>query len=66
MSKKFVIFKDLSGFKVTEEENYIAMISDARKIYSCSEFDSVSEIKDYFKKYFGVPETDMIVKGEKE
>lgn len=59
---KMVIFKTLTGYKFTSEENYLAQIQDARAVTGCSEFDSAQDIIDYFVRYFKSNQSDFIVK----
>lgn len=49
----YIIYKDLSGYKMTTEANYNARIRDERKVSDFSAFNSASEIIDYCTKYFG-------------
>lgn len=57
----FIIYKDLSGYKMTEETNYNARIQNARKIKDFSAFDNPEEIKNYCIKYFDPEKQDTYI-----
>lgn len=58
---KLMIYRDLSGLKVTPEENYHALYRNERVVTDCSAFDSPKEIVDYYCKWFGSTPGDFIV-----
>ena len=57
-----VIYKDVSGYKVTGIDNYNARIMDANKVIDCSCFETPEQIIDYFCKYCGKSNAEFIVK----
>ena len=57
-----VIYKDVSGYKVTGIDNYNARIMDANKVIDCSGFGTPEQIIDYFCKYCGKSNNEFIVK----
>ena len=57
-----VIYKDVSGYKVTGIDNYNARIMDANKVTDCSDFETPEQIVDYFCKYFGKSSNEFVVK----
>ena len=59
---KFVIYKDLTGYKTTTIENYNARIQNARRVTTWTGFNSAREIIDYCVKYYGSSENDFIIK----
>ncbi len=56
-----VIYRECGRLKVTTEGNYNAIIRNARKVQDCGEFETPTEIIEYYCKYFGSNETDFIV-----
>ena len=58
---KMVIFKNLSGYAVTPEDNYNAYIRNERKVMDCSAFSSPEEIIEYYCKYFNSTPEDFII-----
>lgn len=58
---KTVIYKENGTYKTTNEENYNAVIRNARAIHTMEGFESAEEIKDYYIKYFKSTEEDFIV-----
>ena len=57
---KMVIFKQLGKFYCTELDNYNSRIKDKRKILDFSSFDTVEQIKEYWKKYIKNVEVEFI------
>ena len=49
----YIIFKDLKGYKMTDEANYNARIRNERKVSDWSAFSSAEEIIEYCVKYYG-------------
>lgn len=49
---KFVIYKNISGYCVTSQENYNARIQDTNLIQKCYDFKSANAIIEYYCKYF--------------
>ena len=58
---KMVIYKTVGGYCVTSEENYNAVIQNAREIHQMQDFDSAEEVIEYFCKYFGSKAEDFII-----
>lgn len=60
MSEKLIIYRELSGLKVTPESNYNARIRNERRVTDCSAFSNAEEVREYFCKYFGSKDEDFI------
>lgn len=60
-TEKTVIYKKLGTFYTTPESNFNNRVQNSRRIQKLDDFESVDEIKDYFKKYFGSTDDDFIV-----
>ena len=57
-----VIYKDFSGYKVTDLDNYNARIMDANKVTDLSGFETPEQIIDYYCKYCFKNRNEFIVK----
>lgn len=57
---KFIVYKELGTLKMTDEENYSAMIQDAHKITKLHDFESFDEVVSYFQKYYKMSKDDFI------
>lgn len=60
MNEKLIIYRELSGLKVTPESNYNARIRNERRVTDCSAFSNAEEVREYFCKYFGSKDDDFI------
>lgn len=60
MNEKLIIYRELSGLKVTPESNYFARIRNERRVTDCSAFSNAEEVREYFCKYFGSKDEDFI------
>lgn len=49
---KYVIYKALKGFEMTNEDNYNAYMMNANQITKFHTFDSLESVLDYIQKYF--------------
>lgn len=58
---KMVIYKVGETYYVTNEDNYNAVVQNARAIHCMQDFDSAEEVIEYFCKYFGSKAEDFIV-----
>lgn len=58
---KMVIYKCHGTYYVTNEENYNAVIQNAREIHKLQDFNSAEEVIEYFCKYFGSKDEDFII-----
>ena len=58
---KTVIYKVNGIYHCTNEENYNARVQNARQIKRLEDFESATEIIEYFNKYFGSTTEDFIV-----
>lgn len=58
---KLVIYKDLSGYCVTTECNYNAVIQNARAIIKHYAFATADDIIDYYVKYYNESRDNFIV-----
>ena len=56
-----VIYKDMYGYKVTDENNYCATIQNANAVINCNKFTSAKQIIDYFVKFCKSNENDFII-----
>ena len=59
--EKLIIYRDLSGLKVTPESNYNARIRNERRVTNGSAFSNAEEIIAYYCKYFGYKPEDFEV-----
>lgn len=50
----WVIYKENGKFRATNEHNFNARISDARAVYKLDDFETLSEVVEYFAKYMCV------------
>lgn len=57
----YIIYKDLSGYKLTNEENFYARIRNERRVVDYSAFESPEEVKTYVIKYFDPDEVDTYI-----
>ena len=57
----YIIYKDLSGYKMTTEDNYNARIQNLRRVVDYSAFKSPEEVKAYVIKYFDPEEVDTYI-----
>ena len=55
----YIIYKDLSGYKMTNIDNYFSCIQDVRKISDFSAFDDPASIIEYCDKHFGRSKDDV-------
>lgn len=58
---KTVIYKENGVYKTTTEENYNAVIQNARKINILKDFESAEDIINYYIKWFGSKKEDFII-----
>jgi hypothetical protein len=58
---KTVIYKENGIYKTTTEENYNAVIQNARKINTMEDFNNAEEIINYYIKWFGSKKEDFII-----
>ena len=58
---KMVIYKTCGCYYVTSEENYNAVVQNARGIHQMQDFDSAEEVIEYFCTYFGSKAEDFII-----
>ena len=47
----WVIYKENGKFRATTEHNFNARISDARAVYNLDDFETLSDVVEYFEKY---------------
>ena len=50
----WVIYKENGKFRATDEHNFNARISDARAVRKLDDFETLSEVVEYFAKYMCV------------
>lgn len=62
--EKYVIYKDLYGYKLTTEANYNARIQDARKIISLNDCENMSDAITLVKMFCSLNDENIIKIGE--
>jgi hypothetical protein len=60
--KKYVLYKDITGYKITPAENYNALYSDANKIIKIHECYTVYDALLTIKHYMHIKEDQIIIK----
>lgn len=58
---KYVIYKTLSGYCLTNIENYNNAICNLNKVTKLYDFSTPDEIIEYYNKYFGTKTEDFII-----
>lgn len=62
--EKYVIYKDLWGYKMTTEQNYNSRIQDARKIVKLNDCENMADAVDLVKMFSRVTDDQIIIKGD--
>jgi hypothetical protein len=62
--EKYVVYKDLWGYKVTTETNYNSRIMDARKIIKLNDCENMADAVALVKMFSHVTDEQIIIKGD--
>jgi hypothetical protein len=62
--EKYVIYRDIWGYKVTPESNYNSRIQDARKIIKLNDCKSMADAVALVKMFSNVGDDQIIIKGD--
>lgn len=60
--KKYVLYKDITGYKITSEENYNALYQDANKIVKIHECWTTTDATLTVKNWMHLTDEQIIVK----
>lgn len=56
-----VIYKDITGYKVSHKNSYNKQYNNASAVIDCKAFTSADDIIEYFTKYYGKNKNDFII-----
>lgn len=62
--EKYVIYKDLFGYKCTTEQNYNSRIQDTKKIIKLNDCENMGDAVVTVKMFSNLTDDQIIIKGE--